>query len=204
MTHGKLLPFRRGVTTGSDGGDARLSDEALVAACALDGDALGALFDRFHADVHRFLSRFARLDDDARDDIVQLTFLQVQRAAPRFRGTSAVKTWILGVAVNVARNEVRSLSRRGAMADGAGELAAPAIGPRPDELLERRQLNDRLARAIEELSPKLRSVFLMCDVEGIPGVEVARALELREGTLWRRLHDARKQLRAALDGEGTR
>jgi RNA polymerase sigma-70 factor (ECF subfamily) len=45
-------------------------------------------------------------------------------------------------------------------------------------------------------------VYLMCDVEEIPGVEVARTLGLREGTLWRRLHDARRALRASLEREG--
>jgi RNA polymerase sigma-70 factor (ECF subfamily) len=48
------------------------------------------------------------------------------------------------------------------------------------------------------MSHKLKVVFVMCDLEGIPGVEVACTLSLREGTVWRRLHEARKQLRLAL------
>ena len=43
----------------------------------------------------------------------------------------------------------------------------------------------------------------MCDVEEIPGVEVAEVLGVPEGTLWRRLHQARRALRAALDGGGS-
>ncbi|MBK9031936.1 MAG: hypothetical protein IPL61_11520 [Myxococcales bacterium] len=40
----------------------------------------------------------------------------------------------------------------------------------------------------------------MCDLEQLPGVEVARALGIPEGTLWRRLHDARKAIRVAVEG----
>ena len=72
--------------------------------------------------------------------------------------------------------------------------------PRPDEASEHNELLARLQVAVLALSPKLRVVFLMCDVEGIPGVEVARGLGLRQGTLWRRLHEARRRLRAALEG----
>src|SRR5687767_5061415 len=90
-----------------------LSDEALLAACATgDAAALGALFDRFHDAVYRFAARLATTDELARDDLVQATFLEVCRTAHTFRGGSAVKTWILGVAANVARHTLRSEQRR--------------------------------------------------------------------------------------------
>ena len=57
------------------------------------------------------------------------------------------------------------------------------------------RLEDQLGRLPEDL----RVAFVMCDVEGVAGVEAARVLGLREGTLWRRLHFARKALRAALE-----
>ena len=59
-------------------------------------------FDRFNLAVYRFLTRLPTTDEAARDDLVQATFLEVQRCAANFRGASSVKTWILGVAANLA------------------------------------------------------------------------------------------------------
>ncbi len=198
MKSGKLIPLRR---VAGDGGE--ISDEALVAACALrDRAALGALYDRFHQPVYRFLSRMVGARRDDVDDLVQATFLEVQRAAPRFRGGSSVLTWIFGIAANLARHHVRGESRRGAMLTAVMREPTPPGGVRPDESAARHELMERLAEALASLSHDHRAVFVMCDLEEVAGGEAARALGVREGTLWRRLHEARKRLRAALEGAG--
>src|SRR5437764_1342568 len=66
------------------------------------------------------------------------------------------------------------------------------------------QLLARLASAFDELPSHLRAVFTLCDLEGIRGVEVARILDVPEGTVWRRLHDARARLRDRIDRKGPR
>jgi RNA polymerase sigma-70 factor, ECF subfamily len=190
---GKLLPLRR-----VESSPAAMSDDALLAACGVgDGSALGALFDRYHRDVYRFLARVSRSGAKDLDDLVQATFVEVGRAAGGFRGRSAVRTWVLGVAANVARHHVRSEVRRRSMVERASELPQPTASL-PDENLEHRQLVERLGVALAELPHHLREAFVMVDLEEVPVVEVARALGLREGTLGRRLHEARKALRAAL------
>lgn len=191
---GKLVPLRR-----ISGDITEMSDEALVAACGTgDAPALGALFDRFHAAVYRFAGRLAMTDDLARDDLVQATFLEVRRAAPSFRGTSSVKTWILGIAANIARHTLRSERRR--RAHQAGFLERAAAAPEPlDEQVERRQLLAQVAEALSALPRDQQIAFLLCDLEQLPGVEVARVLDIPEGTLWRRLHTARKAMRHAIE-----
>lgn len=195
MTRGKLLPLPLPETRRRE-----LSDEALVAASALDPNALGALYDRFHERVHRFLYRFLGGDRGDLDDLVQVTFLEVRRAAAQFRGRSTAATWIFGVAANVARHEARGAARRRAALDRFPDGVARSPETLPDATAERRQLLAILSVAVAELSPDHRVAFLLCDVEGMAGVDVARALGLREGTLWRRLHEARRRLRAAFDG----
>ncbi len=197
MTRGKLLPLRR-----SAGTPAELSDEALLAACGVgDGAALGELFDRYHEVVYRFLGRLAGAGDADLDDLVQATFVELRRSAGSFRGRSMMRTWLLGIAANVARHHVRGEVRRRSLVASAAELPQGAAA-RPDDSAEQRELLARVGEAVAELPHDLRVAFVMCDLEEVPGVEVARVLGLREGTLWRRLHDARKALRAAL-GEGT-
>ncbi len=190
----KLVPLRR-----ISGDITEMSDEALLAACGTgDAPALGALFDRFHQAVYRFASRLAMTDDLARDDLVQATFLEVQRAAPSFRGTSSVKTWILGIAANIARHTLRAERRRRVHQARFFERVDAASEP-SDAQLERRKLLARIAEALSRLPRDQQIAFILCDLEQLPGVEVARVLAIPEGTLWRRLHTARKAMRQAIE-----
>jgi RNA polymerase sigma-70 factor (ECF subfamily) len=190
----KLVPLRR-----ISGDIIEMSDEALLAACATgDAPALGALFDRFHVAVYRFAGRLPMTDDLARDDLVQATFLEVRRAAQSFRGTSSVKTWILGVAANVARHMLRAERRRRVHQARYLEriTAAPEL---LDAQVERRKLLARVAEALAQLPRDQQVAFILCDLEQLPGVEVAHVLDIPEGTLWRRLHTARKAMRESIE-----
>jgi RNA polymerase sigma-70 factor (ECF subfamily) len=182
--------------------DPGLSDEALVAACAVDDPAaLGLLFDRHAAAVTRFLARLVGERCHDLDDLLQTTFLEGWRAAARYRGRASVRSWLFGIAANLARHHVRSeVRRRNAIAGLADEASAARTGDaRPDELTFRGQLRQQLGAALTRLPHDLRVVFVLCDIEEIAGVEVAQVLGLREGTVWRRLHEARKLLRARLE-----
>ncbi|MDB4955514.1 MAG: polymerase sigma-70 factor, subfamily [Myxococcales bacterium] len=194
MNTGKLLPLRR-VT----GQVTELSDEALLAACATgDTASLGALFDRFNVAVYRFVARLQTTDEGSPDDLVQATFLEVRRTAGRFRGGSSVKTWLLGVAANVARHQLRS-ERRRRVHQAKYLERLESVPAAPEEQVDRRRLLIRIATALGELPHDQQVAFILCDLEQLPGVEVARALEIPEGTLWRRLHHARKAMRASID-----
>ncbi len=176
-----------------------MSDEALLAACGTgDAAALGALFDRFHDAVFRFAGRLTTTDDLARDDLVQATFLEIRRTAPSFRGGSTVRTWIFGVAANVARHALRS--ERRSRARQARYLEAVATAPMQiDEQVEQRRLMARVEEALATLPSDQQIAFILCDLEQLPCGEVARVLAIPEGTLWRRLHTARKAMRATIE-----
>ena len=193
---GKLLALRRVAGAASE-----LSDEALVASCAVgESAALGSLFDRHHLTVYRFLSRSTTTNRDDIDDLVQTTFVEVWRSAKRYRNKGAVRSWILGIAANVSRHYVRGEVRRRHAYAGYAERPNDATVAGPDCEAERRQLVDQLAAALEQLPHDQRVAFVLCDLEGISGVEAARVVGCRKGTMWRRLHEARKALKAALAG----
>ena len=192
MSEGKLLPFRRIRGTAEE-----LSDRALVSALG-EGDqaALGALYDRFHADVYRFVVRLAR--GDIADDLAQQTFLEAYRSAPRFRGDSAVKTWLFGIAVNQVRQYFRSEKRR---ANANANLAAmpSSRAPSVNETITLEQQRRWVAAAVEQLTPGLREAYVLCVIEEVPGKQAAEILGIREASLWRRLSDARTAIRAAIE-----
>jgi RNA polymerase sigma-70 factor, ECF subfamily len=176
-----------------------ISDELLLKACTRgDTAALGMLFRRHGKTVFRFLSRMSPRDRSCHDDLVQNVFMAVNDGAGRFKGESSVSTWILAIAANLLKNHIRGESRRRkAMASVA--VLPPAAVDTPQALAERRILLERLIEAVDGLSFKLRVVFVMCDLEGVGGQEAARTLGIKEGTVWRRLHDARRILGAAID-----
>ncbi len=202
MSVGNVIPLRRApaaeplpVTDPPS-----VSDEALVAACALgEHTALGVLFDRHHRMVYGFLSRLAGTDERDLEDLVQATFLQALRSAKKFRGDAAVTTWLCGIASNVVRHHVRSEVRRKTFTT---KLASVPRRPatEPGAIVERDQLVQRVRAAVDALPEKQRVVYVMCELQELPGVEVARVLDLREGTVWRLLYQARVALRAALEG----
>lgn len=188
-----MLPLRRVHGTVDE-----MSDRALVSAVA-EGDqaALGALYDRFHRDAYRFIAHLSRGDMQV-DDLVQSTFIEAHRSAPRFRGESTVKTWLFGIAANLTRHHQRSDARR----KNAGDKLAmvPMVQPiSAGEAITIEQQRRWLAAAVESLSPALKEVYVLCVIEEVPGKEAAQVLGIREASLWRRLTDARTALRAAIE-----
>lgn len=193
---GQIVPLRR--VEERRAAISEISDEALLAACGVgDAAALGALFDRHHEAVYRMISRLLRTEPSEIDDLVQQTFLEAWRSAKKYGGRGAVRSYLFGIAANAVRHHIRgAVRRRNALA----EVPPPVASGAPDDAAMRAQQVNRLAIALEELPDDLRVVYVMCDLEEVPGVDAARALGLRAGTLWRRLHEARRALREAIDG----
>jgi RNA polymerase sigma-70 factor, ECF subfamily len=176
------------------------SDESLIEACATgDPRAFGLVFDRHQVAVTRFLARLSGFSSADLEDLVQQTFLTVFRTAERYRHGSSVRTWILGIAANVSRHHARQHRRRRSLLARVTEEPFETVPPLTDAM-EKRELLDRVHQALERLPSEQRSAFVMCDLEEVRGVDAARALGIPEGTLWRRLHDARKSLLSLFGG----
>lgn len=196
MSRGQIVPLRRAPEARATSPE--LSDEALLAACGVgDTAALGQLFDRHHEAVYRLISRLLRTEPAEIDDLVQQTFLEVWRSAKKFGGKGAVRSWLFGIAANTVRHHIRGAVRRRA---ALAEVPPPPNTSTPHDAALRAQQVHRLAVALEALPDTLRVVYVMCDLEEVPGVEAARVLGLRAGTLGRRLHEARRALREAIEG----
>jgi RNA polymerase sigma-70 factor (ECF subfamily) len=197
-TGGQIVPLRR---PDDRGRVSELSDEALLASCGVgDPAALGALFDRHHEAIYRLISRLLRMEPAETDDLVQLTFMAAWKSAGGYKGKGSVKSFLYGIAANTVRRHFRNTRRRlAALAD----WPEPAAGGSPDEAAMRAQQVKRLAAALDELPLDLRAAYVLCDLEDVPGVEAARILDVRAGTLWRRLHEARRALREAIEGGGS-
>ncbi len=128
------------------------------------------------------------------EDATQETFLAVYRGLPGFRGDCAVSTWIYRIAVRCAFR-VRARRPRTEALDGD-----PAVDVRDPALVRERsrQVRECLAR----LTAEHRTVLALFSLDGLTHREIAEILGIPEGTVWSRLHLARKKLAAGLDALG--
>jgi RNA polymerase sigma-70 factor (ECF subfamily) len=130
------------------------------------------------------------------EDAVQETFAAVLSA--KFRGESAVRTWLVQILVRQAAM-VRRKRRRPMASLDAGEESSNASATRPSELAGAEAKLD-LAVMLETLSPEHRRVIVLREVEGLSYDEMARALDVPRGTVESRLHRARAELRERFKG----
>jgi RNA polymerase sigma-70 factor (ECF subfamily) len=125
------------------------------------------------------------------EDAVQDVFLSVHRALPGFRGEARLSTWVYRVALRAALH-VRSRQRPGEpVGDDLSVDRAEA------ELLSRDEARRTLA-ALQQLSAHHRAVLSLFALDGLSHREVAEVLGVPEGTIWSRLHAARKRLAEVL------
>lgn len=142
--------------------------------------------------------------EDARD-LSQDVFLTVFRSIHRFRGDSALQTWIYRIVVNQARNRQRSWTRRRRDAQVSLEDYASAHGepratdqPGADVRLERRQLAARMRAAIGALPFEQRSALVLREFHGMRYQEIAFSLGVTVGTVKSRLARGRAALRESM------
>lgn len=172
--------------------DSRLSDVQLVEAIA-QGDkvALAAVWDRYSELVRGVL--FASLGpDSAAEDLLQEVFLALFRGAKSIKQASALRGYLIGVAVRLAALELRRRKvRRWVSLTPTGELPELPIGPRDVEGLEALRA---LARVFDRLSARRRIAFVLRRVEGLELLETARALGVSESTAKREVVKATEQV----------
>jgi RNA polymerase sigma-70 factor (ECF subfamily) len=181
-------------------------EASLVQRCAAgDEDASALLVAEHHRMVFGLASHLLGDRDEALD-LTQEVFLRVFRTIHRFRGQSALRTWIYRITVNQARNRLRWWRRRhqgdqvslDAHVQRCGDLALRTDAVAPDRMFASHELAGRLRAAIERLPFEQRTAIVLRELEGLSYEEIAFSLGLAIGTVKSRLTRARQALRAEL------
>ncbi len=163
----------------------------IVAACQQgDPAAQRRLYDASHQNVYRLVVRMVGVQDAA--DVTQQVFLQAFRKIGQFSGRSQFGTWVYRVAVNESLQYLRK-SKRSRMQ--SLEQEPTDRSPDGHKKIENQEL---LEQALAQLEPGLRSTFLLREVEGLSYGDIARAIEIPEGTVGSRLNRARRELKQHL------
>jgi len=172
----------------------RVSERQLVARVKEGDPAAQRELYESHVDrIYRLAFRLAGEDELARD-FTQLTFIRAFEKIGDFRFESSLGTWLHTIGVSIALNglrKVKTARMREAPMEAALSIGTTERHAEPD-------LKARLKTAIDSLSEKYRTVFLMHDVEGFTHEEIGAALGIPSGTSKTRLFQGRAKLREAL------
>jgi RNA polymerase sigma-70 factor, ECF subfamily len=125
------------------------------------------------------------------EDIAQEAVLRAYRRFERLRDRNSFRAWLVRITFRLALDRARSANRR---EQRETLWAEPRLCASTEDLAATSEFEEHLARALNELSPKLRLVLLLAAMEGHTLDEVAEMLRLPLGTVKSRLFDARKQL----------
>ena len=183
------------------------TDEMLVRR-TLDGDkaAYGLLVARYQTRIHSFVFRYLGNAADA-EDLTQEVFIRAYRNLHRFRGEAKFSTWLYQIAKNMAFNKLREFKRRvygwlkpnHTNDEGEPLIEQIASDDRdPESLLEGRESNHHVQKAIAELNPVWRAALILRDIEEMSYEEIGEILGLAQGTVKSRIHRARSQLKEKL------
>jgi RNA polymerase sigma-70 factor (ECF subfamily) len=181
---------------------ASVADERdlLERAVALDAAAIGSIYDLHHEALCSFAHRLLG-DTQAAEDLVHDVFVHLPRLLGRFEPGRSLRSFLMSIAANHARHHLRSASRRRQTA-ARFALEPEASTSTPEQEVERRLIAAALRRALDGLPFDQRVAFVLCEVEGHHYREAAEILGVPEGTVRRRLFDARQKLHARLAKEG--
>lgn len=165
--------------------------EILAAHCAGDPEAFALLVHR-HRDRLWAVALRTLGDPEEAADALQDALLSAFRAAPSFRGDSAVTTWLHRIVVNACLDRIRRRAARPSVPLGDRELPASTDA--------QGQIDTRLAvrAALAELPLEQREALVLVDLEDLPVAEAARLLDVPVGTVKSRCSRGRTALAAML------
>ena len=180
----------------------------VAAAKAGDASCFEELVRCNEARIFRLALQITGNQEDA-EDAMQGAFIKAYQHISQLRGDSLFSTWLTRIAVNEALLQVRSRRPHQLSLDDSPDMIESLMPrdiqpwePTPEQRYAQTELREIISKAIGELRPAYRVVFLLRDVEGLSSVETAHSLGLSVPAVKSQLLCARLMLRSALDKPG--
>jgi len=186
-----------------------LADCAIESTVAFPSASGKILPEHFEAIIREHQKRIYRIlflmlrDPDEADCLTQECFLRAFARRTGFRGDAALGTWLIRIAINLARDHLKnrraSFWKRLLRGKECAVQSMAGTGPTPEESLAKQERLAAVWSAVENLPLQQRAVFVLRFGEDLPLQEIAGAMKLREGTVKAHLAAATAALRRALE-----
>jgi RNA polymerase sigma-70 factor (ECF subfamily) len=188
---------------------AQVTDDASLVVRTLAGDqaAYADLVTRYHGEVYHLALRSLRQREDA-EDLTQEAFIRAFRALDSFDTTRPFGAWIYAITARLCidfhrRRRIKAVSLTRPEEGSAGEeheWELPDPGEGPEVEFARGETAQALSGLIDKLPPDYRMAILLRHAHDFAYEEIAQILDTPLGTIKARIHRARAQLRAWLEG----
>jgi len=185
-------------------GSWKISDEEVVKKILAGEKAFyELLMRRYNQKLYRVVTGYLRNRDDVAD-VMQDTYLKAYEKLHQFKFKSSFSTWLIRIAINEALGKLRRDEKYVKMIGGSEDLVSgirgmpPSLQEDPERLIIQKEARQMVEKAISELAPGYRAVYIMREVEGMPLAEIAECLELSTANVKVRLHRARKMIKEEL------
>jgi RNA polymerase sigma-70 factor (ECF subfamily) len=163
-----------------------------------DRCAFEEFVDSYGACVHRLVRRYVHNPTDS-EDVTQEIFTDLYRSIGKFRGESALGTWVYRVAVNHCLKHCQR-ARPESVPYEEQSIPDDDWQANPAQSAVKRELSDQVQVALGKLSPLHSDVVILCELHGLTYQECAKVLEIPVGTVKSRLSNAFRRLRESLSG----
>ena len=178
------------------------AQEQTWVAAAQQGDtlALNELIEVFQSRVYAFITAKGVKSHHDVEELVQDTFIQVQKNIGNYEGRSSFSTWVLGISLNLVRNHInRSVQYKYNFIDEQDtHLIDENVSTEPERNVSSIELLKAMEKAMLNLPQNLREVVIMTCIDGLSYEESAKRLNISVCNLKSRLFRARKMLKATL------
>lgn len=161
--------------------------------------AFKPLVERYQQLVFRTVVGFLHHQEEA-EDLTQEIFVKIWQSLDTFSGDSTISTWIYRITVNHSLNYLRQ-KKRNTLFSFAEELFQQLLNKADEETIPEDELEARdrqIRAAIDSLSEKQRTAFVLSKYEELSQKEIARIMETSEGSVEQHLQRAKKNLQKKL------
>ena len=150
-------------------------------------------------------------DRNVAEDAVQEALLAGLRGYAQYRGEAQERTWLIGILHRKVVDQIRKMAADRQNTETLEETANPEFedgywkrrpatwGALPGIEMERAELQQALARAIDELPHQMRTAFCLREIDQLSSEDICKIMSITPTNLWTLIHRAKLRLRERLD-----
>jgi RNA polymerase sigma-70 factor (ECF subfamily) len=180
--------------------DQQSDDELIARAQKGDLRSFDVLVRRYQKRIYFVAYRMVK-NHDAADDVAQETFINAYSAIKSFKLGHSLYTWLYRICMNLSINYLKRqkfVIPESHFDEESKPLEKAAAGSDPGELLESKELESRIEKAVDSLPPKYKAVLVLRIYEDLSYQEIAQTLKISIGTVMSRLFRARERMQEML------